>query len=256
MGVTSVIALTSSPVACRERIAASRPAPGPRTKTSIERMPCSSAFLAVASAVVCAANGVDLRLPLKPCALGSAPAACVGPRALAAHRQAAAMPLAAIGADLGQALDVHRDLPAQVTFDEDVFRARHPIDDLAQARDLFLAQVLGALVGIDACVLDDLLGGRVADAVDVGHGDDDALGRRNVDACDSCHLVPYPCRCLCLGVLEQITRTTPLRLITLQLAHIFLTDGRTFISKFLEFARATGRWSRARHPPCLRQAAG
>src|SRR3989442_9371965 len=126
------------------------------------------------------------------CALGSAPAACVGPRALAAHGQAAAMPLAAVGADLGQALDVHRDLTAQVTFDEDVFRARHPIDDLAQARDLFLAQVLGALVGIDARVLDDLLGGRVADAVDVGHGDDDALGRRNVDACDSCHLVPTP----------------------------------------------------------------
>jgi len=32
-----------------------------------------------------------------------------------------------------------------------------------------------------------------------------------------------------LGVFEQITRTTPFRLITLQLGHIFLTDGRTFI---------------------------
>src|SRR2546428_12838748 len=68
MGETSVIALTSRPVACRERIAASRPAPGPRTNTSIERMPCSSAFLAVASAVVWAANGVDFRLPLEHCA--------------------------------------------------------------------------------------------------------------------------------------------------------------------------------------------
>src|SRR5256714_13060246 len=68
MGVTSVMALTSRPVACSERMAASRPAPGPRTNTSIERMPCSSALLAVASAVCCAANGVDLRLPLKPCA--------------------------------------------------------------------------------------------------------------------------------------------------------------------------------------------
>src|ERR1700687_245257 len=68
MGVTSVIALTSKPVACNERIAASRPAPGPRTKTSIERIPCSSAFFGVASGVTCAANGVDLRLPLKPCA--------------------------------------------------------------------------------------------------------------------------------------------------------------------------------------------
>src|SRR5215469_2327325 len=60
------MALTSRPVAWRERIAASRPAPGPRTNTSIDRIPCSSAFLAVASAVCCAANGVDLRLPLKP----------------------------------------------------------------------------------------------------------------------------------------------------------------------------------------------
>src|SRR6266704_5021284 len=66
IGVTSVIALTSRPVAWSERMAASRPAPGPRTKTSIDRMPCSRAFFAVASAVTCAANGVDLRLPLKP----------------------------------------------------------------------------------------------------------------------------------------------------------------------------------------------
>ena len=32
------------------------------------RMPCSMAFLPTASAAICAANGVDLREPLKPCA--------------------------------------------------------------------------------------------------------------------------------------------------------------------------------------------
>src|SRR5690625_609033 len=37
-----------------------------------------------------------------------------------------------------------------------------------------------------------------------------------------------PCRCLCRGFV-QMTRTTPLRRITLQLSHIFLTEGRTFI---------------------------
>jgi|GEM_PF-2629846 len=39
----------------------------------------------------------------------------------------------------------------------------------------------------------------------------------------------YPCLCLCFG-LEQIMRTFPLRLTTLQLSHIFLTDDLTFIT--------------------------
>ena len=39
MGVTSLIMFTSSPAACKERIAASRPAPGPLTYTSTCFMP-------------------------------------------------------------------------------------------------------------------------------------------------------------------------------------------------------------------------
>src|SRR5215208_7126218 len=50
--------VTSSPAAWRERIAVSRPEPGPFTKTS--------PFFAAASAVTWAAKGVDLREPLKP----------------------------------------------------------------------------------------------------------------------------------------------------------------------------------------------
>jgi hypothetical protein len=38
----------------------------------------------------------------------------------------------------------------------------------------------------------------------------------------------HPWRCLCLGLLVQITRTTPLRLMTLHPMHNFLTDARTF----------------------------
>ena len=57
---------TSRPAAVRERIAVSRPEPGPFTKTSTLRMPCSMARRAAASAAICAANGVDLREPLKP----------------------------------------------------------------------------------------------------------------------------------------------------------------------------------------------
>src|ERR671911_1873875 len=47
-------------------MAVSRPEPGPFTNTSTLRMPCSMARRAAASAASCAANGVDLREPLKP----------------------------------------------------------------------------------------------------------------------------------------------------------------------------------------------
>src|SRR5881392_195463 len=66
MGVTSVIALTSRPAAWSERIACSRPAPGPFTYTSTWRMPCSIARRAAPSAESAAAYGVLLREPLKP----------------------------------------------------------------------------------------------------------------------------------------------------------------------------------------------
>ena len=65
-GVTSEMDPTSSPVAWRERIAVSRPEPGPLTNTSTFFIPCSCARRAAASAASCAANGVDLREPLKP----------------------------------------------------------------------------------------------------------------------------------------------------------------------------------------------
>src|SRR5207248_9762700 len=54
------------PAACSARSADSRPEPGPLTNTEIDRMPWSIAFLAASSAASCAANGVDLREPLKP----------------------------------------------------------------------------------------------------------------------------------------------------------------------------------------------
>src|SRR5690606_19569218 len=65
-GVTSWIEPTSRPVACSDRMAVSRPEPGPFTKTSTLRMPCSIARRAADSAACCAANGVDLREPLNP----------------------------------------------------------------------------------------------------------------------------------------------------------------------------------------------
>src|SRR6201990_2470610 len=65
-GVTSEIVPTSRPAAVSERIAVSRPEPGPLTNTSTFFSPCSCALRAAFSAAICAANGVDLREPLKP----------------------------------------------------------------------------------------------------------------------------------------------------------------------------------------------
>jgi hypothetical protein len=64
MGVTSVIDLTSKPAPCIERIAASRPGPGPFTKMSTSRTPISSARLETLCAAICAAYGVLLLDPL------------------------------------------------------------------------------------------------------------------------------------------------------------------------------------------------
>src|SRR6187401_2539045 len=66
VGVTSWMVPTSRPIAPRDRMAVSRPEPGPLTKTSIFFMPCSIARRPAASAAICAAKGVDLREPLKP----------------------------------------------------------------------------------------------------------------------------------------------------------------------------------------------
>src|SRR5262249_60072557 len=65
-GVTSWMEPTSRPVACSDLIAVSRPEPGPLTKTSTLRMPCSMARRAADSAAICAANGVDFLEPLNP----------------------------------------------------------------------------------------------------------------------------------------------------------------------------------------------
>src|SRR5690242_11285530 len=66
IGVTSLMPTTSMPAFWIERIAVSRPEPGPLTITSTLRTPCSIARRAAASAASCAANGVLLREPLNP----------------------------------------------------------------------------------------------------------------------------------------------------------------------------------------------
>src|ERR1700733_8953065 len=66
IGVTSLMPAISMPLFIIDLTAVSRPEPGPFTSTSTLRTPFSMARRAHASAASWAANGVDLREPLKP----------------------------------------------------------------------------------------------------------------------------------------------------------------------------------------------
>src|SRR6185436_15677348 len=67
-GVTSAMLPILRPKALRARTADSRPGPGPLMRTSRFFTPHSCAARPACSAATCAANGVDLREPLKPAA--------------------------------------------------------------------------------------------------------------------------------------------------------------------------------------------
>src|SRR5579884_4115365 len=66
MGVTSLMTRTSRPAVASERMAVSRPEPGPLTRTSTVRRPISRATPPARSAAWPAANGVPLREPRNP----------------------------------------------------------------------------------------------------------------------------------------------------------------------------------------------
>src|SRR3954462_3835338 len=67
-GVTSEMLVILKPSAFSARTADSRPGPGPLIRTSMFFTPHSCAARPACSAATCAANGVDLREPLKPAA--------------------------------------------------------------------------------------------------------------------------------------------------------------------------------------------
>src|SRR5579859_2273261 len=67
-GVTSEMLVILNPTAFSARTADSRPGPGPLMRTSRFFTPHSCAARQACSAAIWAANGVDLREPLKPAA--------------------------------------------------------------------------------------------------------------------------------------------------------------------------------------------
>src|ERR1700689_3975904 len=101
---------------------------------------------------------------------------------LAANGQVAAVTESAIGADFDETLDVHRNFLAQITFHQAL-----GLNDRTDAVDLFFAQVLHLLHGLDLSLIEDAAGARVPDAVDVRQRDVDVLLARKIDACNTCH---------------------------------------------------------------------
>ena len=92
------------------------------------------------------------------------------------------MAQAAITLDVDEALDVHRDVLAQVAFD-----VPFVLDYLADAVDLFFAQILDLLEGVNVCLLQNFAGARLADAEDVSECDPCLLVAGQIDASNTCH---------------------------------------------------------------------
>ena len=102
-----------------------------------------------------------------------------------AAQQAAAMTIAAIGADFDQPLDVHGDVLAEIAF-----HAAFLLDDLADAIDFIFTQIADLLRRLHAGRPEDAGRARVSNTEDVGKGDLDVLVARKIHACNTCHKYP------------------------------------------------------------------
>src|SRR5690606_10488137 len=106
------------------------------------------------------------------------------------------MTQAAVAADVDEALDVDRNLGAQVTFDL-VAGFNHA----TQLADFLVGQVAGLLGRIDVSLFKDGLGADAADAKDVREGDFAPLVVRDVDAGNTGHDLLLTLPLLVTGVL-------------------------------------------------------
>src|SRR4051812_40310242 len=112
----------------------------------------------------------------------------VGVGALAADREALAVPQTPVAGQVHQPLDVHRRLAAEVAL-----HAMLGVDGLAQMEHLLVREILDPPLGRDAQFGGDLFRLGAADAVNVSQRDFDALVGRDVDARDTCHGIFFSC---------------------------------------------------------------
>ncbi len=71
----------------------------------------------------------------------------------------------AITANVHQALDIHRDLCAEGTFDLDA-----PVNHLTQSRDFLIAKIANPGIRVDIRVVENLFGNGVTDSEDICQG--------------------------------------------------------------------------------------
>ena len=95
------------------------------------------------------------------------------------------MPNTSVATEVHQALDVHRRLTAQVTFDHEIR------DDITNTGYFGFRQVLNRRFGCNAGGLTNLLRTGVADPIDRGQSNNDVLVNRNVYTCYTSHNI-YP----------------------------------------------------------------
>src|SRR5215469_4699361 len=100
------------------------------------------------------------------------------------------MPAAAIALDVDEALDVHLDVLAEITLDVTLV-----LDHLADVVDLFFAEILDLLEGVNVGLLQDAERARIANAVDVCERDPDMLVAGQIDASNTCHLDSFAASC-------------------------------------------------------------
>src|SRR5690606_18173195 len=109
--------------------------------------------------------------------------ASVGLGTLTAHRQTTTMTQAAVATQVHQALDLHVDFAAQITFNDELGHFA------AQQFDLLVGEILDFCCRIHTGSGADGLRTSATDTIDVGQRDNSVLVIRNVNACNTGHSV-------------------------------------------------------------------
>ena len=128
--------------------------------------------------------GLGVRIALDADGLaGSFAGTGIGLRALTPHGQSAQMADAAVALDALEALEIHADFAAEISFN-DILALLNRVDDLGE---LLLGQILCTDGGVDVGAFEDFLRVDGANAVDVAQRDINALAGRNFHTNDACH---------------------------------------------------------------------